>query len=75
MSRKYYPPATPYERLLADGRVTNEGKDELRRTFAGLDPVHLLREIRTVQQYLAQAEAGAVPPTLGRNQGRADPVY
>ena len=65
VSRKYYPPATPYERLLADGRVTNECKDELRKTFASLDPVRLLREIRTAQQHLAQAEAGAVPQTSG----------
>lgn len=65
VSRKYYPPATPYERLLADGRVTNECKDELRKTFASLDPVRLLREIRTAQQRLAQSEAGTVSETLG----------
>ncbi len=65
VSRKYYPPATPCERLLADDRVTNECKDELRKTFASLDPVRLLREIRTAQQRLAQPEAGAVPQTSG----------
>ena len=43
--------------------MTNEGKDEFRKTFAGLDPVRLLREIRTAQQYLAQSEAGVVPQT------------
>ena len=65
VSKKYYPPATPYERLLADDRVTNECKDELRKTFASLDPVRLLREIRTAQQHLAQSEVGAISETSG----------
>jgi hypothetical protein len=57
--KKYHPPATPCERLLARNDVSNECKDELRRTLASLDPVRLLSEIREAQRVLAQLEVGA----------------
>jgi len=38
VSKKYETPATPYERLLASDRVTNERKQNLRQIFANLDP-------------------------------------
>ncbi len=59
ITKTYDKPATPYERLLACDRVTDEGKQRLRQTFAGLDPVLLLSEIRQAQRSIAQVEVGA----------------
>jgi hypothetical protein len=50
VSKKYEKPATPYERLLADDRVTSLCKDTVREIFADLDPVRLLSEIRESDQ-------------------------
>jgi len=58
VSKKYEKPATPYERLLADDRVTSLCKDTLREIFADLDPVRLLSEIREAQRNLTQLEIG-----------------
>lgn len=57
--KKYFTPATPYLRLLANDRVSSESKEQLRRVFDGLDPVLLLNEIREAQRTLAQMETGA----------------
>jgi len=57
--KKYFTPATPYLRLLANDRVSTESKSQLRRVFDGLDPVLLLNEIREAQRTLAQMEVGA----------------
>jgi hypothetical protein len=59
--KKYHTPATPYLRLLAHDKVSSDSKEQLRRVFAGLDPVHLLNEIREAQRTLAQMETGAGP--------------
>jgi hypothetical protein len=59
VTKKYETPATPYQRLLASDRVTNECKEQLRRTFSALDPVRLLNEIRKDQRRLAQLEVGS----------------
>ena len=59
VKKKYYLPATPYERLLANDRVTNECKEQLRLTFSKLDPVHLLNQIRERQRKLVQQEVGS----------------
>ena len=56
--KKYHVPATPYERLLSDDRVTDECKRELRQAFSALDPVQLLSGIREAQRNLAQKEVG-----------------
>jgi hypothetical protein len=53
VAKKYYPPATPYERLLASDRVTDACKEELRGVFQTLDPVDLLRRIREAQRDLS----------------------
>jgi hypothetical protein len=50
--KRYHSPATPYQRLVADPRISNAVKQQVTTTFAGLDPVRLLREIREVQQRL-----------------------
>jgi hypothetical protein len=58
VSKKYEKPATPYERLLANDRVTSQCKDRLQQIFTGLDPGHLLNRIREAQQNLTQLEVG-----------------
>ena len=52
VTKKYHLPATPYERLLASDRVTEQCKDKLRQVFATLDPVELLNRIREAQRNL-----------------------
>ena len=59
VKKKYYLPATPYERLLANDRVTDECKEQLRLTFSKLDPVHLLNQIRERQRKLVLQEVGS----------------
>jgi hypothetical protein len=59
VKKAYYLPATPYERLLANERVTNECKEQLRQTFSKLDPIHLLNQIRECQRNLVQREVGS----------------
>jgi hypothetical protein len=67
--KKYHFPATPYERLIADTRVTETCKDRLRQTFSMLDPIDLLNQIRTAQSDLAQHEVGRhMENSADRNQ-------
>jgi hypothetical protein len=56
LSRKYDKPTTPCERLLASERVTAEHQEQLRQTFATLDPIELLRRIREAQNRLSCLE-------------------
>lgn len=58
VTKKYHLPATPYERLLTDDRVTVESKKQLRQIFSTLDPVQLLNQIREAQRNLTQQEVG-----------------
>ncbi|WP_245624522.1 ISNCY family transposase [Belnapia moabensis] len=70
--KRYHAPATPYQRLLEDPRVTEEIKAHLRRMASSLDPVRLLRDIRTAQQRLVEIadrtgtgeQAAPTQPTL-----------
>src|SRR6202008_4114423 len=50
--RRYHPPLTPCQRLLASPYVNEVTKDQLRQRFAPLDPVALLKAIRDPQQEL-----------------------
>jgi hypothetical protein len=52
--KRYHPPATPYQRLLADPRVTEELRHRAGEVYATLDPVLLLREIRSNQRRLVE---------------------
>jgi hypothetical protein len=72
VTKKYHLPATPHERLLADGRVTEEHKEQLRRIFSTLDPVHLLKQIREAQRALTQQEVGGQTerPETSQDLGR-----
>jgi hypothetical protein len=59
VSRKYDRPATPCERLLCCEAVPEARKEELRETFASLDPVLLLSRIRAAQRRISELETGA----------------
>jgi hypothetical protein len=59
VTKTYHVPATPYERLLASDRVTDQCKDNLRQVFETLDPVELLNRIREAQRNLIRREVGA----------------
>jgi hypothetical protein len=61
VAKKYDKPVTPYARLLADDRVTEEQKKHLRETFAGLDPILLLNRIRAAQHMIAEIEVRGGP--------------
>jgi hypothetical protein len=50
--KRYHPPATPCQRLLADPRTPQEVRDRVATLHANLDPVRLLSDIRTAQQQL-----------------------
>jgi hypothetical protein len=51
--KRYHPPLTPYQRLLASERIDETAKHRLREQFAALDPVALLTTIRAGQQELS----------------------
>ena len=76
VTKHYYPPATPYQRLLADPRVSEAVRACVNALQATLDPVRLLSEIRLAQKQLVEiadrpatsetaigefADTGAVP--------------
>jgi len=50
--KRYHDPATPFQRLMADPRTTDQMRRELQDVFARLDPVRLLRDIRVAQEKL-----------------------
>lgn len=66
VSKSYYAPKTPCERLLATEEVDEEVKAALRAQFVCLDPVALLQAIRAAQHALADLAAhgvvGVCPP-------------
>ena len=51
--KRYHPPLTPYQRLLASSRIDETVKQRLREQFAALDPVALLTTIRAAQHELS----------------------
>ena len=68
VKKKYHPPATPYQRLLADARANEEVRRRVTALHATLDPVQLLQTIRACQQELVEiadrpTSGEAMPPT------------
>jgi hypothetical protein len=59
VSKKYHPPATPCDRLLASTAVTDDVRVQLVKQFDSLDPVRLLRDMRAAQQRLSAMAARA----------------
>src|SRR5271170_3796988 len=62
VTKRYHPPATPCERLMADARTNEEVRRRLATQRSTLDPVRLLQEIRAAQQELVRL---ADTPVLG----------
>jgi hypothetical protein len=51
--KRYYPPLTPYARLMASEHVCGDVKRQLQNAAEALDPLQLLEQIRRMQQQLA----------------------
>ena len=71
--KRYHAPATPCQRLLDDPRTTDVTRALLRENLAELDPVLLLRNIRTAQQRLV-ALADTTSPSMVINEPSAPPL-
>lgn len=56
--KRYHPPATPCDRLLAHAAMPATGQESLRVTLASLDPLGLLHRIRDGQSALAAMQSG-----------------
>ncbi len=69
VTRRYHPPATPCERLLAHPAVSDETKARLQQCRAELDPVKLLKELREAQAELARLTTGSGDPTEASEAG------
>jgi len=50
--KRYHSPATPCQRLLSDRRTPEDVRRRLKACQAALDPVGLLRDMRTAQEHL-----------------------
>ena len=70
VTKRYHPPLTPFQRVLAHPAVASATKDALATQFAQLDPVALLHDIRQAQTRLA-ALADATP-FAGNDDAKAD---
>ena len=67
--KRYHAPATPFQRLLADPRTSQDVRDAVKAQFETLDPILLLRDTRLAQQRLVDLadKVGAAPedaPTI-----------
>ena len=54
VTKRYHAPATPYQRLMADPRTSDEVRRRVDALHATLDPVRLLSEIRLARQQLVE---------------------
>lgn len=64
VTKHYYPPQTPCERLLQADSIPIAAKSKLREVAANLDPLKLLEEVRAVQAYLAALADGDTTPPM-----------
>ncbi|MCY3794562.1 MAG: transposase family protein [Gammaproteobacteria bacterium] len=70
VSKRYHPPATPCQRLLADPRTPKAVQNKVADLSATLDPIRLLRQIRAQQQLIvdiadqpvAEPDTAILPP-------------
>src|SRR5438105_3204912 len=69
--KRYHPPATPCQRLIADPRTSEEVRRRVQELRAMLDPVRLLKEIRAAQQQLVEI---ADRPVLGETAEPTSPT-
>ena len=52
VTKRYHPPRTPYQRVLASNQVSEEDKQRLRQQYLQLNPAQLHRDIRRLQEQL-----------------------
>ena len=71
VNKKYHPPATPCDRLLAHPGVGQDIKTRLTRQFESLDPVRLLHQIRLAQRTLSDIAASG-PKTVATAEPKSD---
>lgn len=67
--KRYYPPATPYERALAHPAVEQAVKQRLNEIYRALDPVALLAQMREAQMELGRRvdrRAGTIRAALAQ---------
>ena len=69
--KRYHPPATPCQRLMADPRTSEEVRHRVQELRSMLDPVRLRKEIRAVQQQLVDI---ADRPVLGETAKPTSPT-
>src|SRR3954469_15765982 len=62
--KRYHPPATPCERLLAHPRTPEAVRARVEALRASLDPVRLLSEMRAAQQALVTPDQDADRPAV-----------
>ena len=73
--KRYHPPATPFQRLVADPRTSETTRRQLQLLAKDIDPVRLLQDIRARQEELVTmadqrsshpvgAESGEIAPTI-----------
>ena len=59
-------PATPYQRLLASGQLSQAAQESLQQRYASLNPIQLRQQIEQRQNELLR--------TLRRSETRPDPA-
>jgi hypothetical protein len=64
--RRYDMPATPYQRLLASGQLSQAARESLQQRYASLNPIQLRQQIEQRQNELLR--------TLRRSETRPDSV-
>ena len=69
--KRYHPPATPCQRLMADPRTSEEVRHRVQELRSMLDPVRLLQKIRAAQQQLVDI---ADRPALGETAKPTSPT-
>jgi|ERR1035437_4036309 len=62
--KTYYPPETPYRRLMERDDISAEAKDGMRQTMEGLDPLLLLKQIRDAQDTVMALMENRTPETV-----------
>lgn len=68
VSKRYYPPETPYERLLHAETLSDAVKTKLREVGFALDPLKLLEEVRAMQSHLVVLANGGRPDAPSKQE-------
>jgi hypothetical protein len=72
VTKRYHAPEIPCARLLQSAAIHEAMKEQLRTAAAGMDPLSLLDEIRSMQHHMAALAAGATPHVVPQRDGDLD---